>query len=34
VESWGHGIYGKARILAPGKVIYRVGDQAGRPVTR
>ncbi len=31
VETFGHGIYGKPQALAPGKVIYRVGDTGERP---
>lgn len=31
VETWGHGIYGKRKILVPGKVVYRVGDSAEVP---
>ena len=31
VETFGHGIYGKAEILVPGKVTYRVGDRAEIP---
>ena len=31
VETFGHGIYGKPQALAPGKVIYRVGDAGERP---
>lgn len=33
VETFGHGIYGKAEILSPGKVTYRAGDQAELPDT-
>jgi hypothetical protein len=32
VETYGHGIYGKRQILAPGKVTYRVGEQAQVPM--
>ncbi len=31
VETYGHGIYGKRKILVPGKVVYRVGDSAEIP---
>ena len=31
IETYGHGIYGRAEILVPGKMIYRVGDQAEIP---
>jgi hypothetical protein len=31
VEIYGHGIYGRPAILVPGKITYRVGDQAEIP---
>jgi hypothetical protein len=31
VESYGHGIYGRAQILVPGKITYRAGDAAELP---
>lgn len=31
VETYGHGIYGKALILSPGRIVYHVGDQAEVP---
>jgi hypothetical protein len=31
VETYGHGIYGKPQILVPGKMTYRVGDEAEVP---
>ena len=31
VETYGHGIYGKASILVPGKITYRAGDRAEIP---
>jgi len=31
VETYGHGIHGRGIWLRPGKIIYRVGDQAERP---
>jgi len=31
VETWGHGIYGKSKILSPRRLVYRVGDQAELP---
>ena len=32
VETYGHGIYGHAIPLSPGRVVYRVGPKAQRPV--
>jgi hypothetical protein len=32
VETYGHGIYGEPQILVPGRITYRVGDQAETPV--
>ena len=31
VETFGHGIYGKAIILSPGRIVYRAGDRAEVP---
>lgn len=31
VETYGHGIYGRAQILSPGRMVYQVGDQAELP---
>lgn len=31
VEIYGHGIYGRPAILVPGKITYRIGDQAEIP---